>query len=130
MSTHSPDETHESRQSLWRLTISPGTWAVHFLACYISAAIWCEKYAGRDGSLGWVRPAIAIYTAVALIVIGLNAWDGWKRHKLGRATLPHDYDTPEDRHRFLGFSTFLLAMLSAVATIFTGIVAFYFYDCR
>jgi hypothetical protein len=44
--------------------------------------------------------------------------------------LPHDHDTPADRHRFLGFATFLLGLLSALATIFTALVAIFFQDCR
>ena len=38
----------------------------------------------------------------------------------GNATLPHDDDTPEDRHRFLGFAALLLSALSAVAVIYAG----------
>ena len=129
-STPGLDETRETRQSLWRLTFAPATWAAHFLACYITAAIWCEKFAGRAGELGWVRAAIAIYTVAALVGIGLNARGGWRRHKFGESTLRHDFDTPEDRHRFLGFATFLLAALSAVATVFTAIVVLFFHDCR
>ena len=125
-----PDETDEIRQSLWRLTISPSLWALHFLACYITVAIWCEKAAGRDSSLGLVPAAIAVYTIVALIAIGLNGWAGWRRHTFGSSTLPHDYDTPEDRHRFLGFATFLLAVLSAIATIFVAVVVPFFTDCQ
>lgn len=125
-----PAEIREQRQSLWRLVVSPSIWLAHFLACYITGAIWCEKFARRDGGLEWVRLAIATYTVAALIGIGLNARAGWRRHKFGDSTLPHDFDTPEDRTRFLGFSTFLLAALSAVATVFTAIVAFFFSDCR
>jgi hypothetical protein len=44
--------------------------------------------------------------------------------------LPHDFDTPGDRHRFLGFATVLLAGLSAVATLFAAVVVLYFEDCR
>ncbi len=130
MNPASKDETSEIRQSLWLLTISPFVWAAHFLACYITAAIWCEKVAGRSGALGFVRVMIAIYTAVALIGIGLNGWAGWRRHTFGSSTLPHDYDSPEDRHRFLGFATFLLAILSAIATIFVASVTLFFADCR
>lgn len=130
MSTRANDETSEIRQSLWMLTISPSIWAFHFLASYITAAIWCEKLAGRNGPLGSVRLMIAAYTVAALIGIGLNGWAGWKRHQFGSSTLPHDYDSPEDRHRFLGFATFLLAMLSVVATIFVASVALFFGDCR
>ena len=33
-------------ESLWAMIVAPTIWAVHFLACYILAAIWCAK-AGR-----------------------------------------------------------------------------------
>lgn len=125
-----PEELRERRQSLWLLTIGPSIWALHFLASYITAAIWCAKVAGRDGPLGPVRAAIGIYTALALLGIGLNAWAGWRRHRFGASARPHDLDTPEDRHRFLGFATFLLAVLSGIATIFVAVVALFFDDCR
>lgn len=130
MSAEPKDETHESRQSLWLLIVSPTIWAAHFLLSYITAAVWCAKFAGRDGSLGGVRTAIGIYTAVALVGIAVNAWGGWRRHRHGSETSSHDFDTPADRHRFLGFATLLLAALSFVATIFVAIVALFFEDCR
>jgi hypothetical protein len=123
-------ETHESRQSLLLLIAAPTIWALHFLGCYITVAIWCEKVAGRDGPLGGARVAVAILTVLALLGIWLNARAGWRRHTFGSSTLPHDFDTPEDRHRFLGFATFLLAGLSAIAVIFVAIVALFFSDCR
>ena len=121
---------HESRESLWVLTISPTIWAVHFLACYLTAAIWCAKVVGRDGSLGPVRVAIAVYTLVALLGIGITAWRGYRRHTLGTASPPHDADTPEDRHRFLGYATLLLSSLSAVATIYSALAAVFVGSCH
>jgi hypothetical protein len=85
---------------------------------------------GRDGSLWTIRLVIAAYTAVALIAIGINGWSGYRRHSLGSETVPHDADTPEDRHRFLGFATLLLSGLSAVATIFGGITAVFIRSCH
>ena len=120
----------EKKESLWLLVVSPTIWAAHFLLSYITAAIWCAKFAPRYGSLEPVRWAIGIYTAVALVGIMLNGWSGYKRHRLGSETLPHNLDTPGDRHRFLGFSTFLLAALSAIATIFAALVVVFFEDCR
>ena len=130
MSTPRQHETHESRQSLWRLIAAPTIWAAHFLLSYVTAAIWCEKFAGRDGPLGGARVAIIIYTVVALVGIGLSGWDGWRRHRLGPEEVPHHDDTPEDRHRFLGFATLLLASLSAVAVLFAAAVVVVFKDCR
>lgn len=129
MSTASA-KTGEGRQSLWLLTVSPAVWSAHFMLCYVTAAIWCAKFAGGGGGFATVRLAIGLYTVFALAVIGLTGWRGWRRHQLGTATAPHDDDTPEDRHRFLGFATFLLSALSFVATIFEALVAVFFSDCR
>jgi hypothetical protein len=123
-------QTAEEHQSLWLLTTSPIIWAAHFLLCYITAAIWCEKVVGPGGSLGGARMAIAVYTAIALVVIGIVGWIGYRRHSYGHADLPHDDDTPEDRHRFLGFATLLLSGLSAVATLYTALVAVFIGSCH
>ena len=120
----------EKRGSLWLLIVSPTIWAAHFMACYITAAIWCAKAATREAPLVPVRWAIVVYTLVALAGIVWNARGGWQRHRLGDAELPHDEDTPEDRTRFLGFATLLLAGLSAIATVFAALVVLYFKDCR
>ncbi|MBW3541696.1 MAG: hypothetical protein KY476_15615 [Planctomycetes bacterium] len=130
--TERPDNqnTQERHQSLWLLTIGPAVWAVHFLTSYITAAIYCAKFAGPDDSLWVVRVAIGVYTAVALAGIGVSGWIGFRRHTYGRATTPHDFDTPEDRHRFLGFSTLLLSTLSAVATVFVALAAVFMRTCH
>lgn len=124
------DETHESRQSLWRLAWPPLIWATHFMLSYLTAAVWCAKVAGRDGPLGGARAAIAGYTVVALAGIAAVGWRGWRRHTFDGSETQHDFDTPADRHRFLGFATVLLAGLSATATIFTAWAAVFFKDCR
>ena len=124
------NQTDEKRESLWILTIAPAIWAAHFLLSYITAAIWCAKVAGRDGSLDPARIAVAVYTAVALLGILAIAAIGWRRHTYGAATVPHDFDTPEDRHRFLGFATLLLAALSFVATAYVALAALFLESCR
>ena len=101
-----------------------------FLLCYVTAAIWCAKLAGPDGSLWRVRVAIAVYTVLALVGIGIIGWIGYRRHSFGGGTLPHDVDTPEDRHRFLGFATLLLSALSAVASLTRRWSSFFFGSCR
>ena len=57
----------EKRDPLWLLAASPLLWAIHFLVSYITAAIWCAKVVGRDGSLFEVRVAVACYTVAALV---------------------------------------------------------------
>jgi hypothetical protein len=124
--THLPEEN----ESLWFLTASPMIWAAHFLLCYLTAALWCAKLAGPDGSLGRVRVAIAVYTVLALIGIGLTGWHAFRRHSFGGTTVPHDFDTPADRHRFLGFATLLLSALSAVATLYVALAAVFIGSCH
>lgn len=120
----------EKNESLWTLIIAPTVWAGHFLLSYVTAAVWCAKMAGRDGSLWEARMAIAAFTVLALIGIGINGWSGYRRHSFGRATTPHDADLPEDRHRFLGFATLLLAGLSAVATLYVALAAVFIGTCH
>lgn len=123
-------ETAEKNQSLWLLTASPTIWAAHFLLCYITASIWCAKVVGAGGSLQSVRVAIAVYTVLALAGIGFLGWNGYRKHSFGKAALPHDDDTPEDRYRFLGFATLLLSALSAVAVIYAALVAVFIRSCH
>lgn len=119
----------EHEESLWWLTLAPTIWALHFLASYLTAAIWCAKYSGEDRSIGGVPWAIGIYTAVALAGIAVSGWHGYRRYRYRGGGTPHDADTPEDRHRFLGFAALLLAALSGVATVWVGAVGMLFRSC-
>lgn len=123
-------ETHENNQSLLMLAASPTIWATHFLLSYVTAAVWCAKFVGADNSLWNVRVAIAVYTVVALGGIGIFFWIGYRRHSYGDATMPHDFDSREDRHRFMGFATVLLSGLSAVATVYTALAAVFIRSCH
>jgi hypothetical protein len=136
--------------SLWLLTIAPTIWAAHLLLSYITAAVWCARFAGPGAALGGVQAAIAWYTAVALIGIAVVGWEGFRRHSYpdpeqspeagagpsttlragGTEATTHDLDSPEDRHRFLGFATLLLAGLSAVAVLYAALAATFFDTCR
>jgi hypothetical protein len=120
----------EHRESLWLLIAGPLAWLVHFCLCYGTAAIWCAKLAGPDRSLSTVRVLIGVYTVVALIGIGIVGWVGYRRHGWLSATRRHDFDTAEDRHKFLGFATLLLAGLSAVAVLYEALVAVFFRTCH
>jgi hypothetical protein len=115
--------------SLWLLTIAPVIWAVHLLLSYVTAAIWCAKFAAMGGPLNSVPTLVAVYTAVALIGIAIVGWEGFRRHSFGTEATTHDLDTPEDRHRFLGFAMLLLSGLSAVAVGFAAYAATFFETC-
>jgi hypothetical protein len=118
------------RYSLWLLTIAPTIWAVHLLACYVTAAIWCAKFVSFAGPLGGIRTAVMWYTAVALIGIAIIGWEGFRRHSFGTEATTHDLDSAEDRHRFLGFATLLLSGLSGVGVLYAALAATYFETCR
>jgi hypothetical protein len=120
----------EHDESLWRLVAAPLVWAAHFLASYITAAIWCAKLGGVDGPLTSVRIAIAIYTVVALVAVGALGWRGYRRHRAGGSTVPRDADAAVGRHRFLGFAAMLLAGLSAVAILYSTMVPILIGSCR
>jgi hypothetical protein len=119
----------EENESLLVMVAGPTTWAAHFLLSYATAAIWCAKVVGLGGSLATVRMSIVCYTLAALGVVGFIGWVGYRRHSFGQADLPHDDDTPEDRHRFLGFATLLLAALSAVAIVYEALVVVFIDRC-
>jgi hypothetical protein len=127
MRDETKDVVAEDRQSLWLLTVSPAIWAAHFLVSYIGSALWCGV---PSRALEPVRIAIAGLAIIALIAIGITGRIGWRKHKHESGQQPpHDEDTPEDRHRFLGYATVLLSALSAVATVYVAIVALFIQNC-
>lgn len=120
----------EQYETLWILAASPAIWALHLLLSYATAAMWCGMVAGPYGSLATARLAIGGYTAVALAAIAVIGAIGFKRHRIGGSKPPHDADTPEDRHRFIGFSTFLLSALSAVAVLYAALAGLMIEGCQ
>ena len=114
---------------LWRLTAGPLVWAAHFLASYVTAAVWCAQ-AAPAAPLGAARMALFAYTVVALAAIAWLGWRGWRRHRAGRQPPPHDEATAGDRHRFLGQATALLCGLSFVAVAYVALGAVMIGTCR
>jgi hypothetical protein len=114
------------------LAAGPFIWMLQFLLAYATASLLCSPVVAENGgSFVLVRWAIAAYTIAALAAIAIVARDGYRRHAYGGSeTEPYDMDTPADRHRFLGFATLLLAGLSAVAALFTGLTGIFFTSCR
>jgi heme/copper-type cytochrome/quinol oxidase subunit 2 len=115
--------------NLWMLIVPPTVWALHFLLCYVYAAIRCAK-SGRLAPLDDVRAVIVVVTVVALLIVLLAARVAWAQMRVEGAPPPHDESTLEDRHRFLATAKLLLAGLSFVAIVYTAIPAFIFADCR
>ena len=115
--------------NLWWLTFSPLCWAIHFLASYLTTAIYCAKFAPSDGSAPSIRVAVAIFTFIAITLIVAIGSKSYRMHRMGDASLPHDDDTPQDEHRFIGFASLLLSILSGIATLFTATVFVFMETC-
>ena len=120
----------DSNGSLWNLAASPLIWAGHFLLSYVTAAVYCAKVESADTSLEPVRIAIAIYTLIALVAITRVGIKGWRCHQASETGIPHHDDTPEDRDRFVGFTTCLLSALSFIATVFVALTLVFIGDCN
>lgn len=124
------DQLREEQDSLWWLAAAPIIWAAHLLLSYCTAAIFCEKAAERGVPLGAARVAIAVYSAVALAALIALGIRGYRRHRYGDTTGTRHLDTPQDRHRFLGFATVLLAGIAAVAVVYQALPAVFIESCR
>jgi hypothetical protein len=123
-----PTDVDEPRQSLWALTVGPAIWAGHFLCSYAAASVWCGN-AGAHARFGSLNLVFAAVTAMALAGVVWVAWGGWTRYNRGEAVPSHHKDTPEDRHRFLGLATLLLAVLSAVSILYTAMAVAILRGC-
>jgi hypothetical protein len=120
-----------SGTDLWSVIIAPTLWALHFLVCYVGAAIYCQKL-GRDAPLGDIRLLVLGATAVALVGIGWSTLRLWRVR--GRSLTDNDFeyehDTTEERHRFLSHVALMLCVLSAVAVVYVTIPMLYLSSCR
>jgi len=116
-------------ESLWTLFTAPVVWALHFLACYIAAAIFCEKPGFLGMDFDTLRLAIAAVTVLSLATIVLSAALAWRQWGFGAGDPPHDDPTRRDRLLFQGYATLLLSGLSFVAVIFTALPAVFIDGC-
>jgi hypothetical protein len=118
----------ETNVSLWMLAASPALWALHFLACYGFAALWCGRFG--DDSFTPVRAVFAFLTVTALVGISGIGVIGYAWHRAANDGAPHDADTPGDRRAFMGLSTLLLSALSAVGVIYSALAAVFIASCE
>ena len=117
-------------ESLWTLFTAPTIWAVHFLVCYVGAAVYCAKRGAIGADFGLVRTGVLSVTVLALAMIALSAWLAWRQWGFGTADPPHDEPTAHDRNRFQGFATLLLSALSFVAVVYTALPAAFISECN
>ena len=114
---------------LWTLFTGPVVWALHFLACYVGAAIFCEKPGLFGTDFGNLRIAIVVLTVLSLSMIVLSALLAWRQWGFGTGDPPHDEPTRQDRLMFQGYATLLLSGLSFIAVIYTALPVLFVTDC-
>ena len=114
-------------ETLWTLFTAPVVWALHFLFCYVLAAVWCAKRG--DLGFGLVQTGIAAATLAALAMILLSALLAWRQWGFGTQDPPHDDPTTHDRTLFQGFATLLLSGLSLVAVIYVALPLLFIDGC-
>ena len=116
---------------LWRVIAAPIVWALHFLFCYVYAAVYCEKV-GRGASLDQPTLVVIGATALALALIGLSTHHLWRvrARSLTDDDFEFEHNTPEERHRFLSHVALMLCLLSAVAVLYVTIPMLYLSTCR
>ena len=115
---------------LWFLIGAPTVWALHFLACYVLAAVYCAKAGSEFADLAPVRIWIAVFTVAGLALVAATGVQAWRHWGFGANSPPHDAATPGDRRRFLGYAALLISALSFVAVVFTALPALIIVDCR
>ena len=115
-------------KSLVEMIVPPTIWAVHFLLCYIVAAVYCAKFGPAAADLAPVRVWVAFVTLIALSGILASGIRASRRE--ARRRPPHDADTIEDRRHFLADATILLSGLSFVATLYVAMAAAFVETCR
>ncbi len=120
----------EYRLGLWLILAAPTVWAAHFLLSYVTAAVWCAKLAGPEGSLDGARAAIAVYTLIAVAAIGVIAALGYRHRPKETTPVPEGDSDGPGIARFLGAATLLLCALSLLATLYAALVALLIEACR
>ncbi|NWJ27551.1 hypothetical protein [Rhizobium sp. RM] len=117
-------------ETLWTLFTAPVVWGLHFLVCYVLAAIFCAKRLPVSFSFDGLRIGLVIFTVAALLMIVMSAWLAWRQWGFGADDPPHDEPTRSSRTLFQGFATLLLSGLSFVAVIFTAIPLLFLAECQ
>lgn len=129
--TGEAERVPDTGTDLKRVIAAPVIWAAHFLACYVLAAVYCEKM-GRASDLGPARAGILVLTALALGGIGAVTRGLWRvrARSLTDDDFEFEHNSPEERHRFLAHVALMLCALSAVAVLYVAIPALYLTSCR
>ncbi|MGQ0698344.1 MAG: hypothetical protein ACT4PZ_08890 [Panacagrimonas sp.] len=108
--------------SLWLLILAPTVWAVQFLAVYVIAAIHCAK--SETAAMTGTRAVMAGIAALAMLLIVVH---GVRSLAISRR---RESGTVAERQRFIAFAGFLLAIVSAIATLFGTLPILMMHTCE
>ena len=86
-------------------------WALHFLVVYVLQGLACAGHAGREAAVAAML-GVTVLAALAIAWLGLRA-----RHAARSA----GHDAGGRRHRFAATVTALLAVVAAIAVLFTTV---------
>ncbi len=120
-------EFAEEQASLFRITLAPLVWAIHFIVCYGLVAVTCAK--------GWdivaARTGLLIFSACALAGIGWVGFAAWKQWNVAETgDFVNRGGRAEDRHHFLGHAAFLLSVISVVGVVFVSLPLIMIGGCQ
>lgn len=107
-----------------------GIWALHFVVAYSLVGLGCaegwnrRQFAGTNWLSGW----LVLLTFAALAGIAVMGWRAWRRWR--RLSDADDALGPLQRRRsFLALAATILAVLAAIAVVFTATPVFMLPPC-
>jgi hypothetical protein len=120
-----------SGTDLWQVILAPVVWSAHFLVSYVGTAVYCEKV-GREAALDPVRVLVILATVAGLVIVGVSTRGLWKvrGRSLTDDDFDYEYNSPEERHRFLSHVALMLSALSAIGMLYVALPAFLLDSCR
>ncbi|KFN45303.1 hypothetical protein [Arenimonas composti] len=103
-------------------------WALHFVTVYSLAGLACARGWDRRAALGlplvsWWMLLATVLALLLIALLGLRAHRRWRR-AIAAAPAASSVDADADvarRHRFSAAATALVALLAAVAVLFTAV---------
>lgn len=102
-----------TRNHLLSLVSAPLIWAGHFLLCYLLVSLACAL--GMPGA----KAGIAMFTLLALALIGFSAWSNYRKWKFSR----HGGTPDAPLHTFFALNAMMLCAMSAVALVWVAFPA-------
>ncbi|EIE49310.1 hypothetical protein AL036_11645 [Salipiger aestuarii] len=113
--------------SVWIMVAAPTLWALHFVASYVVAAVWCARIGPSLTEPRWIIAGMAVVCVALIVWLATQA----VRRYGGVFVIFEEITESSERGRdkFIGHVSLLLCILSGVAIAFTVIPGFVFGSC-